>query len=245
MKNPNQIFTIAFEGESRSGKDTQIELIKSRLSEMKIPCIAIRGEGYRNGLGDVGGDPESDYWKKMSKVLRENPGEYKLWNDASYRLARELIVWRDRILSKNVEESLKPFGILLVDRSLMSNAILKTLESKPESDYQFTPEELYPESIQNRKKISADMVLPDMIIEFIAPKEVLLKRLDKNNPDYKFKKESIEDKYELYLNAKKSLPKEIQDIIVSINSSGSQEEVFSEVLENIKSKFPELEISLK
>ncbi|MFA7133081.1 MAG: hypothetical protein WC108_07265 [Bacteroidales bacterium] len=244
MRNENRIFTIAFEGESRSGKGTQIEMIKNKLKEIGIPCIDIQGDGYRNGSGTSEKDPKSDYWQKISEILKNNPDNYLLWNKASYRLARELIVWRDRILSREVAKSLQPFGVLLVDRSLISNSVLKILEREPQPGVEFNSSELYPDSIQDRKKITTSMILPDMIIELIAPKEILLSRLDKNNSEYSFKKDSIENKYELYLEAKKRLPQEIQNIVISIDSSKSQEEVFTEVAKQIKSKFPEIKINV-
>ncbi len=243
MKNEKKIFTIAFEGESRVGKGTQIEMIKNKLRKMGIPCISIRGEGYRNGEGNSEDDPASDYWKKISEMLKNGIDKYESWNEASYRLARELLVWRDRILSREIDKSIKPFGVLLIDRSLISNSILKTLQKKPQPGYTFRSDELYPKHLQNRKKITTEMVSPDIIFELIAPKEVLLSRLDKNHPEYEFKKNNIENKYNLYLEAKKHLPKEIQDIIVPIDSSGAPEEVFSKILREISIRFPELEVS--
>ncbi len=190
MESEKRIFTFAFEGMHRAGKSTQIDLLKNKLSELGIPSISIRGEGYRTGTGDTDSNPESDYWQKMTKILQD-PDDYEAWNEASYRLARELIVWRDRVLSRKINETLQPFGVLLVDRSLISNAFLKKLHTKPSPEKIFTTDDLYPKHLQNRKKISADMVLPDMIIELLAPKDVLLSRLKKDDPDYSFRKKTL------------------------------------------------------
>ena len=99
MGNEKKIFTIAFEGENRVGKGTQIEMIKNKLQEIGISCISIRGEGYRNGEGNLENDPESNYWKRMSEILKNGLDKYESWNEASYRLARELLVWRNKIYS--------------------------------------------------------------------------------------------------------------------------------------------------
>ncbi len=242
MFKEKNIYTIAFEGLNRVGKSTQIELIKNKLDELGIPCVSIRGEGYRDGKGDVEGNPESDYWTKMSEMLRNNIDDYEMWNEASYRLAREMLVWRDRILKNKIKETLEPFGVLLVDRSLISNSILKTLQKNPKPGEKFSAEELYPENIQDRKQITTDMVLPDLILELIAPKDVLLARLKEDNPDYEFKKNNIENKYKLYREAKLHLPDEIQDLIETVDSSKEPEEVYQEVVDKIASKIPDIKI---
>lgn len=240
MESEKKIFTFAFEGENRAGKGTQIEKIKNELRKNGIPCISIRGEGYRKGEGGSEDDPSSEYWKKMSETLKNNADKYELWNEASYRLAREFLVWRNRILSNEIDKSLKSFGVLLVDRSLISNSVLKKLQKKPLPEEIFKSSDLFPDHLQNRKKITTEMILPDIIFELMAPKEILLSRLDKNNPEYEFKKNNIENKYELYRDAKLHLPSEIQDLIVPIDSSHDPDQVFSEIMGEIKKRFPEI-----
>ncbi len=241
MDNENKIFSIAFEGMHRSGKGTQIELLKDKLIEAGIPCISIKGEGYRSGLGNTPEDPKSDFWERMSKELRGG-ADFELWEEASYRLARELLVWRERILSKEIDKVLAPFGVLLIDRSLISKANLKSLQSPPPPEKIFSYEDLYPTLIQKHKKITVDMVLPDIIFDLIAPKEVLLSRLDKSDPDYDFRKTNIEEKYNLYIDSKKHLPEEITNRIVTIDSSVNSEELDKNISEIIKNKFPEFAI---
>lgn len=238
------LLTFAFDGIHRAGKGTQIELLKNKLQEIGLPCISIRGEGYRSGLGNSPDNPETDFWKKMSEQLKTGE-DLNLWDEASYRLARELVVWRDRILSKEIDKTLSPFGVLLVDRSFISKSVLKTVQSDssplpPEKI--FSSEELYPALLQKHKKITIDMVLPDIIFELTAPKETLLSRLNPDDPDYDFRKKNIEDSYEIYLDAKQHLPQNIKDIIITIDSSDKPEEINQKVIEEINSRFPELKI---
>ena len=244
MEGKNKIFSIAFEGPNRAGKGMQIELLKEELKKAGIPCVSIRGEGYRQGSGISSADPESDVWKKISTELNnvENGTDWNQWEKASYRLARELIVWRDRILSEKIDKALAPFGVLLVDRSLISKAILKSLQTETPPEKIFSNEELYPPDLQHRKKITVDMVLPDLIVELSAPKKVLLARLTTEEPNYEFKRNNIENKYDQYMQAKEHLSKEIRERIVSVDSSGSPDEVYENVLGEIKAKFPDLEI---
>ena len=222
MRNENKIISIALEGINRSGKGTQIELLKNKLEEIGIPCVSIRGEGYRRGLGVSQADPESDFWRKISEQLKnvKNGAEWSLWDEASYRLARELIVWRDRILTKEITKPSAPFdfGVLLIDRSLISKATLKSLQLEPPPKKIFSNEELYPPGLKHRKRITADMILPDLIIELSAPKEILLTRLDASDPDYDFKRNNIDNKYEQYAKAKEHLSEAIKNRIVNIDS---------------------------
>jgi|CXWL01.1.fsa_nt_gi thymidylate kinase len=236
-KRENKIYSIAFEGIHRVGKGSQIKLLKERLTQIGIPCISIKGEGYRSGSGLSSQDPKSDFWNNLSKQLKDQ-GDLQLWDEASRRLARELIVWRDRILAGKIDKSLAPFGVLLIDRSLISKAILKHLQSGESTNKIFSSEDLYPTLIQKHKQITVDMVLPDIIIELIAPKEVLLARLDVKDQDYDFRKHNIENNYELYLNAKQNLPLEVQERIVTIDSIEAPEQVYSKIIEAIKDRIP-------
>lgn len=244
MKKENKIFSIAFEGPHQAGKDVQIGLLRSELEKAGIPCLSIRGEGYRQGSGASSADRESDVWKKISGELNDvkNGAEWGRWDEASYRLARELIVWRERILSGKIDKALAPFGVLLIDRSLVSKATLKSLQLEPPPEKIFSNEELYPPESQHRKKVTVDMVVPDLIVELSAPKEVLLTRLSAGDPNYDFKRDNIENKYEQYTEAKEHLPEEIKRRIVNIDSSGKPEEVYQNILGEIKKKFPDLKI---
>lgn len=232
-----RIYSIAFDGMHRAGKGTQIEIFKRELQDSGIPSISIRGEGYRQGTGESPDDPSSDFWQDMSQKMKKG-ADLNLWDEASYRLARELIVWRDRILSRDVETALKPFGVLLIDRSLISKSILKNLQLKPPADKVFSSEELFPRLIQQKKKIDVDMVLPDLIFELVAPRDVLLSRLNKSDPDFEFRKSNIENKYELYLSAKDNLPQKIRDRIVTVDSTSSPEKLHEEIVKIIKERLP-------
>lgn len=239
---PNKIISIAFEGMHRTGKGVQIELLKNRLEKLGIPFVDIRGDGSRKGDGKTESDPKSEYWMKLHEELHGENGvnNFELWDKASYRLARELLVWRDRVLKNKIEDSLEPFGVLVLDRSLISNASLKSLNNNPSDNQIFTDNDLYRADIQKTKKITPKDVLPDIIIELIAPKDVLLSRLDKNDPKYEFRKSNIEEKYEIYLNAKSHLEQDILDKVVSVDSSKEPEKVFEEIELILKNRFPDL-----
>lgn len=115
MEKPNQkreVISIAFEGMHRAGKGTHIEALKSKLAEDGIPAVDIRGEGSRAGRGETAGDPHSEWWLKLNQELHKKQGDEDAtkWDEAAYRLARELIVWRDRFISNQVKAAGTPLG---------------------------------------------------------------------------------------------------------------------------------------
>ena len=114
MEKPN-VISIGFEGSNRSGKGTQIELFSSHLEKMDIPYLVVRGDGSRPNQGKHIGDPISEWWSKILPLLKspENK-DSDLWNYSSARLARELVVFRDRVLPNIAEHNNKPVAVLLV-----------------------------------------------------------------------------------------------------------------------------------
>lgn len=240
MEGERKVFSVAFEGMHRVGKGTQIELLKKKLESLGIPTLSIRGEGFRSGKGEADHDPSSDYWQVMSEELR-NGGGFEKWEEASHRLARELIVWRDRILKQKIENEDAPYGVLLVDRSLISKTILHKLQQTASSSEPLPDSELYPEKYGKRKKITPEMVLPDLIIEFVAPQDVLLSRLDKSDVDYEFRKNNIINNYELYTSAKESLPTKIRERIITLDASKDVQALLQEVIGAIKSRFKQID----
>ena len=240
MEQPKKTFSIAFEGMHRTGKGTQIELLKQKLESLGIPALSIRGEGFRSGKGESPYDPLSDYWQATSEELRQH-GDFSKWEEASHRLARELIVWRDRVLKQKVENSDFPYGVLLIDRSLISKTILKKLQNLDTDNDPITDTELYPEKYGSKKKITPNMISPDLIIEFIAPQEVLLSRLDESDIDYEFRRNNILNNYDLYTSAKESLPDEFKKRVITLDASKDADTLFQEVVLAIKSRFTQLD----
>jgi thymidylate kinase len=124
MEKP-RIISIGFEGPNRVGKGTQIELLSSQLDKMEIPYLVVRGDGSRTNEGNQAGDPVSEWWSKTLPLLKKPENkDTELWNESSTRLARELIVFRDRILPNIAQLNNKPLAVLLVDRTLLSRTMV-------------------------------------------------------------------------------------------------------------------------
>lgn len=231
MEKP-KVISIGFEGPNRSGKGTQIELFSNQLEEMGIPYLVVRGDGSRPNQGDHKGDPISEWWTKTMPLLK-NPEnkDSDLWNDSSARLARELVVFRDRVLPNIAEQSNKPVAVLLVDRTLLS----RTMVPRSQGEKDIT-NNLYPKD----SKIDVNKICPDLIFNIIVDKDTLLSRLDGNDPKYEFRKKLILEKYDWYLDAHKYIPNELQDRIIQIDGTSDPMAINDSIINIINNKFPEL-----
>jgi len=233
-----RIATVGFEGPNRVGKSTQSELLKTHLEKQGIPVVIVRGDGSRSGQGDSFGNPESDTWKEIDSNLRNEGTGLEEWNKSSYRIARELIVWRDRVLPNFVKELDSQTGVLLIDRSLLARTLVPREMGTPERLYD---QNMRPENpLTGEKKgrsITAEDVSPDIIVQFISPKDTLLSRLgDGQDEKSQLRRRLLEERYNWYLDAQNYLPKELTDRIVKIDATGNTEQVFDIVLKTLVEK---------
>ncbi len=217
----SRILTLGFEGPNRVGKGTQCALLQAWLTNLGIPSLLVRGDGSRTGRGATPGDPSSRWWQQMDGWLHSAQATYHDWNMAAVRLARELLVWRDRVLPRCVAAQGAPFGVLLVDRTLLSRAMLvRAMQPGDPSP------DLYPEEAQSRWRwITPETVCPDLIFALNAPREVLLSRLSPLDPKYAFRRRLIEETSKGFRDAVQFLPKGLQDRIVDVDATRPVEEV--------------------
>ncbi len=221
----NDLSTIAFEGINRVGKGTQIDLLKKVFKELDVDFVELRGDGTREGTGSHDGDPFDIWWQENAKKIRKQ-GTTEEWHEAAYKLVTEMKEWRmkARVLNKQVA---------LLDRSLLSRASFVIDRDNPANDILLISD-LYP--IQRGEKIILDDILPDVIFELTAEKEVILGRLDPADPKLEFRRKLIEDSYDIFYNARKRLPLEITERIVSIDASQAPDIIFDSILETLNSK---------
>lgn len=237
-KNIN-ISTIGYEGANRTGKGTQIALMSELLCANMIPHVVLRGDGSRNGDGTVPGDPYSEWWLSMNPKLRDPNEPKELWNTSSYRLARELIVWRERIMPNILKELGLDFGLILIDRSALSRTLVPreiTPDILPsEIDlYQDRMRETSASGQYKGKEVKLADVVPDIIFEFTVPKEILLQRFDDSDPKNTFRRWLVEERYDWYMNASSYIPEEHRSRIIRLDANRPPSEIFSDVLYNIE-----------
>jgi thymidylate kinase len=227
-----RITTIGFEGPNRVGKSTQSELLRTHLETHGIPVVIVRGDGSRSGLGKTEGDPESKVWQEIDGNLRTPGTDLEEWNRSSYRIARELLVWRDRILPNMAKVEGVSDAVLLVDRTLLARTLVPREMGTPERLYDDEMRAI--NSISGEKKgtvVTAEKVAPDIIIQFVAPKEVLLSRLeDSGDEKSQLRRRLLEERYGWYLDAQNYLPPEFADLVVRVDASEDPDSVFQTVL---------------
>lgn len=216
---------VAFEGLNRAGKGTQIDNLKNLLSEANVSFVELRGDGTRDGLGAHDGDPLSPWWQDYSKKIREE-GTTTDWHYAAYLLAKDVKAWREEgaVLDKQ---------IALLDRSLISRAAFVIDRERLPNDVLMV-EHLYP--VQPGPRIQIEDILPDIIFELVAPQEVLLSRLDKQDSKYDFRARLIREMYDTYYSSKERLPENVKERIVSIDSSKAPHDVFDSILETLNDR---------
>lgn len=229
MEKPS-IKTIAFEGLHRSGKGTQIEILNQKLETLGIPTVTIRGAGSRPNSDSSIGDPYSLWWEKHLKVLRSPDAKKLDWIDGARRLARELVVFRDRVLPKLTKEQQKDEAILLVDRSVLSH--LAILEKNEISNL---GENIYgTKDINGRNLPEIKDVFPDLIFYMKADTEILLSRLEKDDPKYEFRRRNILENVDSFQKAIEAIPEKYRDRIIQVDASASIEEIGNYIFNIIK-----------
>lgn len=228
FEDKGQILTLGFEGPNRVGKGTQCALLQAWLTRQGIPSLLVRGDGSRAGKGATPGDPPSRWWQQMDIWLHSSQATYHDWNVAAVRLARELLIWRERVLPRYIAAQGVPYVVLLVDRSLLSRAmLLRAMQPDDPSP------DLYPAEAQTKgRKITSEAVCPDLIFALNAPREVLLSRLSPLDPKYAFRRRLIEETSEGFRDVVRYLPEGLQDRVVNVDAARSIEEV-AETIQDI------------
>jgi thymidylate kinase len=221
-----KIITVGFDGPNRVGKGTQSIRLQKWLADHEIPSLIIRGAGSRQGCGHQPGDPKSLWWQEINRWLHTPPASCHDWNITAYRLAREMLVWRDRVLPNWVKSSGKELGVLIVDRSLLSRTMIPRAMGVADIAHN-----LYPEQARLKgRRIWPHLVCPDLIFNLTAPLRILKARLNPDDPKYEFRKKIINDTYPWFKDAVTYLPESLQSRVVEIDSSREIEVVFSNVL---------------
>lgn len=221
------VSVIGFEGPNRVGKGTQIERLSHYLDERNMPFIVLRGSGSRPASGAHIGDPLSSWWFRINQSLKTT-ANLDIWQLSANRLAREFILWRDHYFPQILKRKNARHGFILVDRTILSQFMLLRETGIMNWD------KLYSEKARSLgRKVTGEMVCPDIIINLVAQKEVLLSRLDSSDPKHDFRKLLIETKSNWFLDTPPMLPRHIQRKIHTISAVGDVGIVFEHVLETL------------
>ena len=233
MKNEFEVHTFGFEGAHRSGKGTQIELLRSKIESLGIPCIVVRGGGRRGNSGEQPGDPYSEWWAEKLPVLRGEGAKKEDWFDGSKRLARELVVFRDRILPRYAAEKGSSRAVLLIDRSILSHMAMSDLDLIDADNI----EAVYGTRDDNGRKLPKTReVFPDLIFYLKAEKDALLARLDARDPLFDFKKKNITETTAAFDESVLKLPPDLQERVVAVDAARSQKEIGDDIYKIIQER---------
>jgi thymidylate kinase len=224
------VSVVSFEGPHRVGKGQNIKLLSQYLSEKNIPHVVLKGDGSRSGEGQIEGDPESLYWQKLSSELRNSEVPKEMWNYAAYLLSREFLVWKNVYMPRKLNFSNSHRGLIILDRSILSRTLIPRELTEPSKWSEEIPNTLYkkPDNWKG-KQIDLESVTPDLVFSLHAPLNVLLERLDKDDPKYEFRKRNLIDRYNWYIDSVNYIPKELETIIVSVDTNRQPDKVFSNI----------------
>lgn len=225
------IIAVGFEGPNRVGKGTQIKLLTSHLVNFGAVTLSIKGDGSRPASGKKG-DPRSQWWSDINKTIHHSASP-ELWDKAACRLSREFLIWRNRWLPKTMELEGAKVGYLLIDRTILSRCAFSLENAKDEIDNLYAADHRLV-----KRGIGYLTLCPDVIIRLTAPKKHLLKRLDKSDPKYSFRRALIERPVDWYERAHKTFPTNIRERIITIESIAAPDAVFERVVIALKERFP-------
>lgn len=218
-----KIIVIAFDGLHRSGKSTQIELLRKDLLLKNIFCLVARGDGTRRGTGSSVFDYPSKWWRNHFNYFQQKHSlneEIKKMNLKYQKLNREINHFKNNIIPNMIKNGKYQLGVLILDRCYISRYFtMRNLlgeVSLEEAIHCYNP--------KTKKKV--EVIIPELTFVLYAPQDLLLKRIAESITDYhdiEFKTNIVKNYYSLFekiiqeLNAKNK--------IEIINSELSPEEI--------------------
>lgn len=186
------LLVVSFDGLNRSGKGTQIGLLKDYLESRNFQVEVLRGDGSRPGIGSTSFyDPASNFWQNWQKKENKSIDD---WIYASRILSYENYL-KCIEFSAEVKEK-DQAGAILLDRSHISTWYM--LRKKD-------PNTPFVDSLKE------PTVLPDIYFNLSVPKETLLARNSDDNPDKaEFRKRVVSTSYDKWTSTMRMVPKDIE-----------------------------------
>ena len=182
-----QVPIIAFDGNHRIGKGTQIGIVGDALKKEGYRPHILRGDGSRPGLGLEENDPHSEYWAEFKEYATRQENLFDAWREGARYLVGEAVVKR---------QLLGQHDIVLFDRSVLSRTQMTLKEGI---------EPTFWNMYMNRgvEGVSDDDIRglnPDLLVYLAADSSIMSERLDPSDPKYEFRRANIVSSNE-YFNA--------------------------------------------
>lgn len=206
-----KIILFWFDWPNRVWKWTQMEIFSNIFQNNWIPTISVRWDWSRPAMWNNIWDPKSSWRDVHNKILKSDQSTPMLREEAANRLARELIIYKNRIFPNLLELYRCNIWIILIDRSLISRTIVPTQYNLKDV--------LYGNYLYKWRWIDINNIKPDLLFCLHADKNTLLHRLDKNDPKYNFRYKAITENSDKYINNIKYLPEDIQEKVIVVDWS--------------------------
>lgn len=202
---------VSFDGLNRSGKGTQLRLLREYLGSSMVPALVVRGDGSREGIGNLSYfDPPSKWWRNWQANQNKTIND---WDRAYERLKTEVQERYDRFSNENAS------GYFLMDRCYVSRWFVKR-QAVPD----FPIEDI----------IRENPVFPDKYFFMDAPQEVLLSRQSDDNPTKaEFRREIVSKWYHLWQDTLLRLEDRLEERFIRLDATKLPEEIHKEVLTSL------------
>lgn len=174
----DQFPIIAFDGNHRTGKGTQIDIINAALRADGYTTTVLRGDGSRPGIGVEESDPLSEYWINFKQYAESVENPFEAWREGSRRLLGE---------AATTMQSLETSHVILFDRSTISRTQM-TLKEGLDPTFWNLYNNLGLEGLTDEDIIH---LRPDLLLYLTAEPSVMLDRLDQSDPKYAFRRDNI------------------------------------------------------
>jgi thymidylate kinase len=222
MNSLNTIPIIWFDGPHRSGKGTQIDLLKVFLVENWRQVFSAKGHGSREWLGERPEDNKSERRQKNYLKLKDKdfPNYYERWREAWQRLQRELKVLQYKI-SKDPSVK-KP--IILLDRTVLSRY---HVERQKNSNYDFD-------------NLLSEAIIPDIIFIISCDIVHLKNRFtyeELQTKQWQFRRNNLVTNAPLFEEITNNLPESIKGNTIIINALDSVDNVHKKIIQKVEEKF--------
>lgn len=191
---------VSFEGLNRSGKGTQIKMLRNNLETVCQPVEVLRGDGSRPGIGSRSFyDPKSQWWMDWQDHKDKKGSD---WNLAYQVLTEENNLRCGEFYSEN------PNGVILMDRSYISRYFM-----------------LRQQGVETSLEVVAKdtKLRPETHFVLEVPKSVLLERVSDDHTDKNgFRREIILKWYCLWTNVVNEAHEFLKDNLKRIDGTLSR-----------------------